>query len=511
MAVVTFFSRLTGYLRDKALAWVLGAGLLNDAFWTAFRIPNAFRALLAEGALHAAFVPALSQLQESEEDRCEARQLVGGLLAVLLLVLAVVVGLGILCAPWLVSLYGKGFAATPGKLETTVLMSRLMFPYLALISLAALCQGILNSRERFLLSASTPIYFNLALAGVAWVVARHLEEPARLLAAGVLLGGALQFLVQIPAVIKLGHRLRPLWGLMGSPQVRQVLLLMLPGIPVLGINQLNQLVTNRFASHLAEGAVTSSHYAYRVTELMFGGIVVQLTTVLLPVLARELREDPEEAVGTLLRTVTLVSFVTVPTATVLAVVAAPIIGLLFGGGEFGEAAVALTGSVLAAYSFSLVGTGHAKVMASSFFAQKNTRTPMWGSALTLVVFTVGCSLMVGPLGVPGIGWANTVAMAVYAVFLSAAYARRYGLRSSHLPAVGPALARQLVASGALAVILLRIRPWLVDVQVTSLDGAAKLAAVLLPAAAFYIATVTLLGGREVHALVATLRRRRSSE
>ena len=167
-------------------------------------------------------------------------------------------------------------------------------------------------------------------------------------------------------------------------------MLMLPGIPVLGINQINQLISNRFASFIDSG-VSYTYGAYRVTELVFGAIVVQLTTVLLPVLSRELRLDPGRRRGTLVGTITLVSFVTLPAATVMAVLAQPIIGLLFGGGRFRSQDVAVTGVTLTAYAFSLVGTGHVKVMASAFFAQKNTRTPMWGSLMALIVFTGACA------------------------------------------------------------------------------------------------------------------------
>lgn len=505
--MVTVVSRVAGYLRDKALAWALGAGMLNDAFRTAFRIPNAFRALLAEGALHAAFVPALARL-DGESSRQRARELVGGLVAVLGLVLAVVVGLGILASPWLVRLYGEGFADTPGKLEATILMNRLMFPYLAVISLAALCQGVLNSRERFLLPAATPILFNLLLAGVAWTALRGAERAPVILGVTVVVGGLLQFAVQVPAVRRLGFSLAPLWRAMRSPEVRRVLLLMLPGIPVLGINQLNQLVTNRFASFLGEGGVTATVYAYRVTELMFGGIVVQLTTVLLPVLSRQLREAPEAAPRTLLDTVRLVAFVTLPTATVLAVAGRPIVGLLFGGGAFDAAAVAVTGATLTAYAFGLVGTGHAKVMASSFFAQQNTRTPMWASAGALAVFTVAAWGLTARLGVPGLGWANTVAMLVYAAVLSLLYARRYGFTGVELRPTLVALVRQLAASLVTGLVLWRAMPWLAGVERTGAAEALRLLPVLGLVGALYVGLVAALGGREPAALLAAVRGRR---
>ena len=505
MAVVTLFCRITGYLRDKALFSAIGAGHLYDMYRTANRIPNAFRGLFAEGTLHAAFVPTLAQLTGKEGNRREALELFRGLLAVLLLVVGLVVALGIFLSPWLVRLYAEGFAATPGKLETTIVMNRIMFPYLLLISLAALLQAVLNSHERFLLSAATPMFYNLTIAATVWLVLPRFSNPAPVLSVAVLVGGFLQFAVQVPAVRRLGFSLRPLWSGFRNLQVRSVLLLMLPGIPVLGINQLNQLISNRFASYIDSG-VSYTYGAYRVTELVFGAVVVQLTTVLLPLLSRELQEAPERASRTLLGTVTLVSFVTLPAAATMAVLARPIIGLLFGGGRFDLQDVTITGATLSAYAFSLVGTGQVKVMASAFFAQKNTRTPMWGSLVALIIFTAACARLVGPYGTAGLGWANTVAMTCFAIFLTVLYGRRYGLGGARLGGTLAAIGRQLAASGMMAAGLVLARAWLAGIDHTSLHGAVRMAAVLIPAGAVYIGVVTMLGGREVSLLLSTVKR-----
>ncbi len=496
MAVVTMVSRLTGWVRDKALFWVLGASDLNDAFRVAFRIPNAFRALLAEGALHAAFVPALSRLAGKEDARREAQELICGLLAVLLVILAAVVGLGMFFAPLLVRVFAEGYSEIPGKLELTVLMTRVMFPYLGFISVAALLQGILNSHEKFLLPAATPIFFNLTLAGFAYFFAAGSDSVALWLGGAVLIGGALQAAIQWPAVRSLGLRLRPLWAGVRDPAVRRVLILMLPGIPVLGISQLNQLISTRFASFLGEGGVSILSGAYRVTELMFGGIVVQMTTVLLPVLSKQLKQEPDEAPKTLLDTIGLVSFVTLPTATFLLVGAVPVIGLAFGGGRFGPEAVAVTGATLAAYAFSLVGLGQAKVMASAFFAQRNTKTPMWCSLASLGLFTAGCFLLVGPMGAPGIGLANTIAVCSYAVLLSVVYALIFGFGGASYGPLMISIGRQMVGCGALFVVALKVQPWLADVQTTSLASLAKVGVAAGLSGGAFLVVVSLLGGRE---------------
>ncbi len=504
MAVVTLLCRVTGYLRDKALFSVIGAGFLYDAYRTANRIPNAFRGLFAEGTLHAAFVPTLAQLAAQDERREDARELFRGLLAVLILAVGLVVAVGILASPWLVKLYAQGFAQTPGKLETTVLMNRIMFPYLLLISLAALLQAVLNSHERFLLSASTPMFFNLTIAGVAWAVVPRVDDPGPVLAVAVLVGGVLQFAVQAPAVRRLGFRLTPLWRGVRDPAVHRVLLLMLPGIPVLGINQINQLISNRFASFI-EGGVSYTYGAYRVTELVFGAVVVQLTTVLLPVLSKELKDRPDRAPITLLNTMSLVSFVTLPAAVVMAVLSGPIIGLLFGGGRFNSQDVTITGATLFAYAFSLVGTGQVKVMASAFFAQKNTKTPMWGSLLALIIFTAACWALVGPLGIPGLGWANTIAMMVFGLFLTVLYAMTFGFEGATPWPALVAVLRQVVAATVIGVALWWVAPWLGAIDRTSLSGAVRLLAVLLPTGAAYVGLVTVLGGHELATVLDTFK------
>jgi putative peptidoglycan lipid II flippase len=295
-----------------------------------------------------------------------------------------------------------------------------------------------------------------------------------------------------------------MWDGFRNPQVRAVALLMLPGIPVLGINQLNQLISNRFASYIESG-VSYTYGAYRVTELVFGAIVVQLTTVLLPVLARELRMDPERAPHTLVGTVTLVSFVTLPAAVIMAVLSKPIIGLLFGGGRFTTEDVAVTGVTLTAYAFSLVGTGHVKVMASAFFAQKNTRSPMWGSLVALLVFTAACAVMVGPYGTVGLGWANTIGMACFGLFLTVLYARRYGFEGVRVGQAFAAVGRQLIAAGFVGAGLHLLGPWLGAIDRTSIAGALRLVSVLAPAGVVYVGLVTVLGGRELRLLLSAFK------
>jgi putative peptidoglycan lipid II flippase len=201
----------------------------------------------------------------------------------------------------------------------------------------------------------------------------------------------------------------------------------------------------------------------------------------------------------------LVSYVTLPAAVVMAVLSGPIIGVLFGGGRFGGEDVAITGATLTAYAFSLVGTGHVKVMASAFFAHKNTRTPMWGSALALVTFTAACWALVGPLGVPGLGWANTIAMAIFSVFLTVLYAVRYGFGGRSPWPVLASVVRQGGAAVLVGAGLWAAAPWLAGIERTSAAGALRLLAVVVPAGLAYVALVGALGGRELTTLLAAFK------
>lgn len=504
MAGVTLGSRLTGYLRDKVLAYVLGAGQVYDAFLVAFTIPNTFRALLAEGALHAAFIPSLARVADKDEEREEARALVQAMLASLTVILAMVVGVGILASPWLVRLFAEGFTQHPGQVELAVWMNRLMFPYLALISLAALCQGVLNTHDRFILPAVTPILLNLALVTAGVLLSHRIASPKWVLPVAVLAGGLLQFLAQAVALPKLGYSLAPAWGRLFDARVRQVLWLMLPGIPVLGIQQLNQLVSRRFASLTGAGGVTFTYNAYRITELVFGVVVVQITTVLLPTLSRHVAEDPVQARRTLREALSLVGFVTLPSLAVLAVASRSIVGLLFGGGRYTPAQVTVTGQTLRAYAFGLLGLAAAKVLASAFYARKDTRTPMWGSLVSLAVFAGLCAVLAPRLGPPGIGWANAVAVTAYGTFLVAAFGFRHGYGRSGTLVLG--LARQAVAAVVMAWGVRQTIGWVGTVDHTSLGAALRLGGLLAAAGVGYVLFVQILGGQEPGILAGIFRR-----
>jgi putative peptidoglycan lipid II flippase len=243
--------------------------------------------------------------------------------------------------------------------------------------------------------------------------------------------------------------------------------------------------------------VSTLHGAYRITELMFGGIIVQLTTVLLPVMSRQLRTAPDRASRTLLDTITLTSFVTLPTAAFLMVLGTPVIGVALGGGRLDSAGVTAMGSVLAAYALSVVGLGQAKVLASAFFARRETTIPMWCSLVSLAVFTAGCAAFTARFGTVAIAWSNTIAVGAYGLVLTVVYAVKHGFHGSPKLPILVAVVRQGLGCVALLVVALRLESWMTDVVSTSIAGLGKLVVSAGASGGTYLAVVSLLGGREI--------------
>lgn len=508
MAAVTVLSRLSGYGRDKVVAALIGAGTVGDAFVTGFRIPNMFRAFLAEGALHAAFVPVLAGLRE-EGDEQRTRQFVGAMVSILLLILPVFVVGGILAAPAFVHLFAARFAEDPAKFVLTVRLTRLMFPYVALISVAALAQGVLNSAGRFLLPAATPVALNLAIVAGAVTASESCAGRSEWLAAGVLVGGFLQLAMQWRACRRLGLPLFPGRGALHHPLVRKVLRLMLPGVPALGIYQITILLSTRFAASVGDGAVMCVYNASRINELVYGVVVVQLATAVLPMLAAERAHSPEAARRTLAFALRLLSLVTLPAAVLSAVLAPPLAGALLGGGKYDAQAVATTAAALGMYSLGMPFLALVKILGGASFAWLDTRTPLYGAAVNLAVFAWLGAMWTAPYGVAGVAGAavaGQVANAFTLVVLSVSHRR--------LPVVGevlPALLRHLAAAaiaGLTAWALVRQTPPLLA---TSVQSVAILGGVVVAAGAAYVGALVLLRAPELGEAVGLLRRRRDRD
>ncbi len=505
MGLMTLLSRIAGYIRDNLQALILGAAGASDAFVIAFRIPNMLRRLLGEGAVSAAFVPLFARYMQRDDPRAMWR-FAGSVLYVLSFLLAIVVVLGIVFSPLLVRALAWGFAADPGKFDLTVQLNRWMFPYIFLISLAALMSGILNSFDRFALPAFTPLLLNLAIIAAALGLKDQFPNPAHAFAAGVLGGGILQLAVQIPPVLRRGLSLR-LPRPFDGEGLREAGRLMLPRIFGAGVTQINLVVDSQFAASLREGSVSFLYYAIRVTELTLGVFAVSLSTVILPRLSRAAgRDDRAEVTATLSTAARLLVFVSLPATLGLWILRAPIIHVLFERGEFTRQDTMFTASALGWYGAGLLPIAAVSVLASAFYAHRDTRTPVAVGILTFLIHLALNFALVGPMGHDGIALSTSISAVVNAGLLAWLLSRRSGAFLSG--DVGRSAARAAGAGAAMGIAV-----WLALRLVDPLDLegiAAKTAALglLIAGGAIIYLLASWLSGSEEMRLLRTMMRRR---
>jgi putative peptidoglycan lipid II flippase len=449
VSVLTMASRLLGLVREQVFAALLGDGHLADAFQIAFRIPNLLRDLFAEGALSAAFVPTYARtlVQEGREHAFRLARRVLTLLAVIFLGL---VALGIVFAGPLVAVLAPGFLEVPGKFDATVLLTRVMAPFLPLVSFAALAMGMLNAEERFGFPAFSPAMFNVAT--VLWgllLVALDvpLEHVALGWAIGTLLGGAAQFLIQVPPLHRLGFRFRAEWA-PRDPAIREVARLMGPATVGLAAVQINIFVNSYFASY-EPGAVSWLTYAFRILYLPIGIFGVAAGTVAASGLARQVAVGDIEGVrATLRQSLSMLAFLTLPATAGLVVLAEPIVRLLYERGEFSARSTEGTAAALVFYALGLSAYTSVKVLAPAFYAIGAPRVPLAASALA-----VGTNLLVNVLlherfGFRAVALGTALGSIVNALVLAGAFERRLG--GLRMPGWGARLARLGLAAGLTA-------------------------------------------------------------
>lgn len=413
----TAASRVLGFVREALIASALGAGPVADAFYAAFRFPNLFRRLFAEGAFNSAFVPLFAKTLEGD-GADEARKFAGEVFSALTLILFVLTLVAIGFMPFLVStIIAPAFADTPGKFELTVDLTRIMFPYLMAMSLVAMLSGILNSLRRYFLAAAAPVLLNVVLISLLVYAVYFAVEDTRIgyfLAAGVVVAGLLQLGLLALGLVRAGFSFRPRSPKL-TPRIRRLLGLAAPAALTGGIVQINLVIGQIIASG-QDGAIALLSYADRVYQLPLGIIGIAIGVVLLPELSRALRaEDHREAATLQNKSLEFALGLTVPAAIALAIIPAPIVSVLFERGAFTAETTAATAAALTAFAYGLPSFVLIKVFQPAYFAREDMRTPMWFSLVSLVVNAVGSIVMFGTLGHVGIalatslsGWANAL-------------------------------------------------------------------------------------------------------
>lgn len=368
----TLLSRITGFVRDVIMANLLGASWLSDAFFVAFKLPNFFRRLFAEGAFNAAFIPSFASVL-TEDGRQRAVDFAGEVMSVLFVVLLLLNAIFIVFMPWITPLFAPGFADSPEKLNLTVVLSQITFPYILFISLVSLLGGVLNSLGKFAAPAASPILLNLCMIGGMWWLT-NTPTPAHALAISVFIAGAVQFVWLMVICLKDGC-MPGLTLPKLTPQVKTMLLLMAPAALGSGVQQLNLLIDVIIASHIPD-AVSYLYYADRITELPIGVIGVAIGTVLLPTLSRQIKEgDMDAARNQMNRALELVLLFGLPATAGLLIMSEGIIRVLYLHGAFTEHDMAATTMALIAFTAGLPAFLAVKVFAPGFFASHDTKTP----------------------------------------------------------------------------------------------------------------------------------------
>jgi putative peptidoglycan lipid II flippase len=499
----TMASRILGFARDMLIAARLGAGPLADAFFVALRLPNLFRQLFGEGAFNAAFVPAFAGAY-AVEGPARAGALANGLAALMTLVLSGLVLLGLLFMPQLLWLLAPGFHGGDSRLELAVELTRITFPYLLFICLAALVSGVLNGMDRFAVPAAAPVLFNLALMGALLGLTPFVATPAHALAFGVAAAGVLQLALLLAAARLAGMPIRPIGRPRLTPEVLAVLRRMGPGLVGAGVTQINLAIGIIIASLLPAGAVSYLYYADRVAQLPLGVIGAAIGTALLPLLARHVRgARPLSAHRAQNRAIELSLAFALPAAAAMIVLADPIVATLFQRGAFGAEATAATAAALAAYAAGLPGFVLVKALAPGFFARGDTATPVKVAAL-VVALNLALNLGLTPaLGHVGIALATSLSAAVNALGLAILLARRGQLRlDRRLRRAAPRLA---LAALAMAGILLAGAAWFPDSG--PLARALSLAVLVGLGLASYFGLAQATGALELREAARLLRRR----
>ena len=511
---LTLLSRISGLVRETLIAAVFGAGPLTDAFFVAQRLPNMLRRMFAEGAFSQAFVPLLAQTREQADTAGNleaAQRLINRVGTALFWAVFLITVVGVVFAPQLVTLVASGLTHDPATFASAVWMTRIMFPYILLISMVALAAGILNTWHNFAIPAITPVLLNLSMIGAALLLADRFDPPIHALAIGVLLGGIVQLALQLPALKRIGMLPRLSLNLRGAytdPHTRRILSLMAPAILAVSAAQISLLINTHIASLLAAGSVSWVSFGDRLMEFPNGLLGVAIGTVLLPSLSAAARA-PDDASATptagpdrfsalLDWGLRLALLLVTPCAIALAVMAEPLTAMLYHYGQFDGRDVAMTALAVQGYAVGLIALIGIKVLAPGFFAQQNVATPVKISVASLIA-----TQLLNLVFVPMFAHAGLALSISVAAWLNAGLLLTLLLRSGryqpapHWPRFLLQIGLGVTALAALLVWLVPQHDW-VAMGATPLQRIGLVLAIVVAGAIVYGAVLLLSGVRPAH-------------
>jgi len=423
----TFLSRILGFLRDMLIARIFGTGMAIQAFVVAFRIPNLIRELIGEGSANAAFVPVFSEyLIKNKNELFKVVNIIFNLLFILLCLITL---LGIFFSPLIVKLMAPGFIKDIQKLNLTILLTQFMFPYLVFIGLTAYAMGILNTFKAFALPAFGPALLNISLIVFA-LISGFFSQPVMALAWGVLVGGILQLVIQIPSLYKRGFRFRLFEIRLSHPAVRKVVHLLTPRIFGSAIYQLNVFMDTVFASFshiVGEGAVAAIYYANRLIQFPLAVFGIALSTASLPVMSQQVAiqniAELKKTVSFSLRSIFLIML---PSSMFLFLLSTPIIKVLFQRGNFDVYSTSITSYALIFYSLGLTFFSAVKVVSSAFFSLQDTSTPVKTTCFCLIINIILNFILMWPLKVGGLALASSLSSFLNFLLLFYSLERKIG-------------------------------------------------------------------------------------
>jgi len=503
---LTFLSRIAGYARDVVIAYFFGATALTDAFWVAFRIPNLLRRLFAEGSLTISFIPVFTQYLETKNKE-EAKKVADAVFTILVFLLILISIGGILLSPYIIKLFAAGFDES--TFELAVSLNRIMFPYIIFISLTALSMGVLNSLRHFFAPAFSPVILNICIIVAVLFLYKNFNVPIYAAAVGVIAGGILQLIFQLPFLYGRGF-LFSFRKQVRHPAVKKIGFLIIPQLFGVAVYNINILVNTQYASFMTEGTISYLYFAERLIEFPLGIIAVSIATVLLPSLSSYVsKKEFDKFKETYSFTLRLMFFILIPALVGLIVLRVPICNLLYQRGEFDYAATVFTSQALLGYAVGIWAVGGIRITAPAFYSMQDTKTPVIIAFVAFIVNAVLGYVLGFTFGYKhtGLALASSISSIINFVLLFYLIERRVG--NINIKSIIVLLVKLTAISGVMGVVIWRISKltfW--NESAFSLEKIGILAASIVIAAVIYFLLAKILKIEEADFLVKMIRRGR---
>jgi putative peptidoglycan lipid II flippase len=442
----TCLSRIIGFTRDMVISHLFGTGMLSDAFYAAFRIPNLFRRVFGEGAFSAAFIPVFSEYLH-KKDKKETQNFLNAVFSILLLTLLIVSILGVFFAHFFAKTIAGGFLNEPVKMQLVIDLTRLMFPFIIFVCLAAFLLSVLNTLHSFFVPSFAPAAISLSEIFYVIVITPILissNQKIKGLVISVVAGGALCFFIQYPNLKSFGWQLNFKINLR-HPAIKKILFLMGPSIIGLSADQVNTLVDSRCASSLGQGAVSALYYANRLMQMPLAIFGLAIASASLPILSKAyIKKDMVTFKKYFNDSIRFTNFTLIPASIGFMAIGLPIVKLLFEGGEFNEISSAMTNNALFYYSLGLPAYALVKIFANAFYSFQDTKTPIKVAVITIILHIVLCIILMQPLGIGGLALATTTSSYINFVLL-AFYFKKY-MKNFELKQIYFSFLKSLIAS-----------------------------------------------------------------